>query len=111
MTTANLRNAGAPVSILPRGAGVARFAMAGFADAFGSGFFYPFALLFYTRLSKCPLSVVGIVLTLVALGALPSLVGISRVVNRCGPRTVLVAAAMLRAGCFACRRSSCAACS
>lgn len=101
MVATKPRKAKTAKPVLPRGVGVIRFGTAGFVDAFGSGFFYPFSLLFYTKLSRYPISTVGLVLTLVALAALPSLFVISRLVNRWGPRVVLVAAALLRAVCFA----------
>jgi MFS family permease len=87
--------------LLPRGPGVVFFGAAGFVNAFGMGFFYPFSLLFYSRLSGESLSTVGVVLTATALVVLPGLFAVGRIVDRLGPRPVLVASALLRCLCFA----------
>ncbi|OPF72929.1 MFS transporter [Streptomyces antioxidans] len=89
-----------PGRILPRGPGVVWFGASGFVNAFGTGFFYPFALLFFASLSGLSLSTVGVVLTVTALAALPGLPGVGVLIDRYGPRQVLIAAALLRAGCF-----------
>ncbi len=88
-------------TVLPRGPGVLRYGTAGFANALATGFFYPFALLFYTHLSGVSLRSVGILLTVTALAALPGLPLIGRLVDRLGCRPVLVTALVLRALCFA----------
>ncbi|MFD0196454.1 MFS transporter [Streptomyces albidoflavus] len=89
-----------PTQVLPRGPGVLRFAVAGFCNALSTGFFYPFSLLFYVSLSGEELRTVGTVLTVTALAALPSLLLVGRVVDRVGPRPVLIASLVVRAGCF-----------
>lgn len=73
---------------------------AGFVNALGMGFFYPFSLLFYTSVSKQSLTAVGGVLTLTALVVLPALHLVGKLVDRIGPRPVLVASAVLRGLCF-----------
>ncbi|WP_413796869.1 MFS transporter [Streptomyces iranensis] len=89
-----------PARILPRGPGVVWFGASGFVNAFGTGFFYPFALLFFAQLSGLSLSTVGAVLTITALAALPGLPAVGVLIDRFGPRRVLIGAAVLRAGCF-----------
>lgn len=89
-----------PTQVLPRGPGVLRFAVAGFCNALSTGFFYPFSLLFYVSLSGEELRTVGTVLTVTALAALPSLLLVGRIVDRVGPRPVLIASLVVRAGCF-----------
>ncbi|MFF2012718.1 MFS transporter [Streptomyces sp. NPDC058195] len=91
---------GGPTRILPRGPGVVWFGASGFVNAFGTGFFYPFALLFFSELSGLSLSAVGVVLTVSALAALPGLPFVGRLIDRFGPRRVLVVAALARACCF-----------
>nr|WP_251982697.1 MFS transporter [Streptomyces violaceusniger] len=76
------------------------FGASGFVNAFGTGFFYPFALLFFAELSGLSLSTVGVVLTITALAALPGLPVVGLLIDKFGPRQVLIVAALLRAGCF-----------
>jgi MFS family permease len=85
---------------LPRGRGVWWFAGAGVVNAVGTGFFYPYQLLFFRELLRVPLVVVGAGLTLAIFLALPLLPTIGRLVDRVGPRRVLVVAALVRAGAF-----------
>ena len=85
---------------LPRGEGVVRFGAAGFVSALGTGFFYPFSLLFFESLTGLALGTVGAVLTVTMLAALPALPGVGRLVDRVGPRPALIAAALTRTGCF-----------
>jgi MFS family permease len=87
--------------VLPRGAGVRWFAGAGLVNAIGTGVFYPYQLLFFVAVLDLPLVVVGAGLTASVLAALPLLPAIGRLVDRIGPRRVLVAAALVRAAAFA----------
>ncbi|MEV6766764.1 MFS transporter [Streptomyces sp. NPDC051105] len=100
MTAAEVSSADRPTHILPRGPGVVWFAAAGFVNAFGTGFFYPFTFLFFVKMSGVSLSTVGVVLTIAALAVLPGLPVGGRLIDRFGPRQVLVVAALLRACCF-----------
>lgn len=88
-------------SMLPRGPGVGWFALSGLVNALGTGFFYPFSLLFFTELSGGSLGSVGLVLTITALVVLPWLFAVGRLVDRIGPRSVLIAGAAVRAVGFA----------
>jgi hypothetical protein len=49
--TTSAPDVGAPAGFLPRGRGVVWFGASGFVNALGTGFFYPFSLLFFTSLS------------------------------------------------------------
>ncbi|WIM99826.1 MFS transporter [Actinoplanes oblitus] len=99
MSSRSVRSA-PPARVLPRGPGVVLFGTAGFVNALGMGFFYPFSLLFYTSLSGVPLRAVGAVLTVTALAVLPALHLVGRLVDRVGPQPVLAAAGVVRALCF-----------
>lgn len=100
MTLLGTAKAAERAPVLPRGPGVALYGAAGFTNALGMGFFYPFSLLFYTELSGVPLRTVGLVLTVTALAVLPGLLAVGRLVDRVGPRPVLVASSVLRGLCF-----------
>jgi MFS family permease len=100
VTTTNVKDPEERTSALPQGPGVIWFGAAGFVNALGTGFFYPFSLLFFTQVSGFSLSTVGVVLTLTTLAALPGLFTVGRLVDRFGPRAVLIASTVLRAGCF-----------
>ncbi|MFF9818673.1 MFS transporter [Streptomyces sp. NPDC014006] len=100
MTSAEAKSADTTDRVLPRGPGAVRFGTAGFVNAVGTGFFYPFSLLFFTALSGESLATVGMVLTVTTLGALPGLFVVGRLVDRLGPRLVLIGAAVVRAVCF-----------
>jgi len=86
--------------VLPRGAGVRWFAGAGLVNAIGTGVFYPYQLLFFVAVLDLPLVVVGAGLTASILAVLPLLPAMGRLVDRIGPRRVLVAAALARAIAF-----------
>jgi MFS family permease len=86
--------------VLPRGRGVGWFAGAGLVNAVGTGFFYPYQLIFFQEILHLPLVVVGAGLTAAILLALPLLPATGRLVDRVGPRRVLIAAALVRAGAF-----------
>ncbi|MFH8409105.1 MFS transporter [Streptomyces sp. NPDC018019] len=100
MTTTDVKDPEERASAFPRGPGVIWFGAAGCVNALGTGFFYPFSLLFFTQLSGLSLSTVGLVLTFTTLTALPGLLAIGRLVDRFGPRAVIIASTALRAGCF-----------
>ncbi|SHL36018.1 MFS transporter [Streptomyces yunnanensis] len=87
--------------VLPRGPGIGWFAVSGLVNALGTGFFYPFSLLFFTELSGLSLGSVGLVLTTTVLAVLPWLLAVGRLVDRIGPRPVLIAGAAVRAVGFA----------
>ncbi|MEV0375354.1 MFS transporter [Streptomyces sp. NPDC050636] len=101
MEAVDLKDRSTPSSVLPRGPGVVWFGISGFVNSTGTGFFHPFALLFFTELSGESLRSVGLVLTVTALAVLPGLFAVGRLVDRLGPRFVLTAAAALRAVAFA----------
>ncbi|MBM7773963.1 MFS family permease [Actinokineospora baliensis] len=82
---------------LPRGRGVTAFGLANLVSALGTGVFYPYTLLFFPALLGLPLTQVGLVLTAAALVALPGMFWVGRLIDRVGPRSVLIAAALLRA--------------
>lgn len=89
------------MSVLPRGRGVGWFASAGIVNALGTGFFYPYQLLFFQNVYDLPLVVVGAGLTATILVALPLLPATGRLVDRSGPRAVLIGATLIRAVAFA----------
>ncbi|MEU0529328.1 MFS transporter [Amycolatopsis tolypomycina] len=66
-------------------------------DNFGSGLFLPLALVYVTQVVGVPLAMAGTAVTLGAVGALvvPLLAG--RLVDRVGPRAVVVSAQLLQA--------------
>ncbi|MDN3261182.1 MFS transporter [Streptomyces sp. CSDS2] len=94
------RGTGTRAGFLPRGRGVVWFGASGFVNALGTGFFYPFSLLFFASLSRESLGTVGVTLTVTTLLALPGLFLVGRLTDRCGPRAMLAAASALRAASF-----------
>ncbi|UOX87425.1 MFS transporter [Amycolatopsis sp. FBCC-B4732] len=66
-------------------------------DNFGSGLFLPLALVYVTQVVGVPLAVAGTAVTLGTIGGLvvPPLAG--RLVDRVGPRTVVIGAQLLQA--------------
>ncbi|MFJ9781999.1 MFS transporter [Amycolatopsis sp. NPDC101161] len=66
-------------------------------DNFGSGLFLPLALVYVTQVVGMPLAVAGTAVTLGTIGGLvvPPLAG--RLVDRVGPRTVVIGAQLLQA--------------
>ncbi len=66
-------------------------------DNFGSGLFLPLALVYVTQVVGVPLAVAGTAVTLGAIGglAVPPLAG--RLVDRVGPRAVVIGAQLLQA--------------
>jgi MFS family permease len=79
---------------------VGRFGWAGLISAAGTGLFYPYTLLFFPALLDIPLTEVGAVLTGAALVALPLMPWTGRLIDRAGPKAVLVAASLVRAAAF-----------
>lgn len=84
----------------PYGPGAGWFAAAGLVNALGTGFFYPFSLLFFEDRTGLALATVGTVLAATTLGVLPALFVVGRLADRWGPVPVLTVAALVRAVCF-----------
>lgn len=87
-------------STMPRGEGVGWFGIAALVNAIGTGFFYPYQLLFFVAVTDLSLTTVGAGLAVATLIALPAVFLVGRLVDSWGPRTVLIVAACLRAGVF-----------
>ncbi|MER5433723.1 MFS transporter [Streptomyces sp. NPDC002588] len=85
---------------LPRGAGVGWFGLAALVNAVGTGFFYPYQLLFFLAVTGFSLTTVGTGLTVATLLALPAVQWVGRCVDSWGTRRVLVAAALTRTVAF-----------
>ena len=100
MTSTAVKDVSGSAPVLPRGPGVVWFGLSELVKALGTGFFYPFSLLFFTELSGESLRSVGLVLTVTALAVLPWLFAVGRLVDRVGPKPVLIAAAVVRVACF-----------
>ncbi|MEU9197842.1 MFS transporter [Streptomyces hundungensis] len=96
MTSTAVKDSAPAAPMLPRGPGVVWFGLSELVKALGTGFFYPFSLLFFTELSGQSLRSVGLVLTVTALSVLPVLFAVGRLVDRIGPKPVLIAAAGVR---------------
>ncbi|MER5950169.1 MFS transporter [Streptomyces sp. NPDC001904] len=101
MTSTVVKESRTSASVLPRGPGVVWFGLSELVKALGTGFFYPFSLLFFTQLSGQSLRSVGLVLTVTALAVLPGLFAVGRLVDRIGPKPVLIGSALARVACFA----------
>jgi predicted MFS family arabinose efflux permease len=86
--------------LLPKGAGAGWFAGAGLVNAIGTGFFYPFSLLFFHSVYGLPFAVAGAGLTAAMLAVLPAMTWVGRFTDHAGPRAVLIAASLLRAAAF-----------
>lgn len=100
MTSAAVKEARTSAPVLPRGPGVVWFGLSELVKSLGTGFFYPFSLLFFTELSGQSLRSVGLVLTVTALAVLPGLFAVGRLVDRVGPKPVLIGSALVRVVCF-----------
>ncbi|MEU9982920.1 MFS transporter [Streptomyces sp. NPDC050856] len=87
-------------AVLPHGRGVVTFGLSHLVSAVGTGVFYPYTLLFFPALLGIPLTQVGLVLTVTALAALPGMFWVGRLIDRIGPRPVLIAASLLRSAGF-----------
>ncbi|MFF1718356.1 MFS transporter [Streptomyces sviceus] len=86
---------------LPKGRSVPWFAGATFANSLGMGIYYPFSLLFFQTVLGTSLTRIGLALTLAALLALPLLPYVGRLIDRFGPRRVLLVSTAVRAAAFA----------
>ncbi|MGW0854325.1 MFS transporter [Streptomyces sp. NPDC002690] len=86
---------------LPKGRAVPPFAGATFANSVGMGIYYPFSLLFFQSVLDTSLTRIGAALTVSALIALPLLPYVGRLIDRFGPRQVLLVSTTVRAGAFA----------
>ncbi|MFB7248882.1 MFS transporter [Streptomyces populi] len=86
---------------LPTGRGVPAFAGATFANSVGMGIYYPFSLLFFQSVLDTSLTRIGAALTVSALLALPLLPYVGRLIDRFGPRRVLLVSTTVRAAAFA----------
>src|SRR5260370_10902795 len=66
-------------------------------DNFGSGLFLPVALLYVTRIVRLPLATAGTIIALETMAglAVPPIAG--RLVDRAGPRLVVISAQLLQA--------------
>lgn len=85
---------------LPRGEGVGWFGTAALVNAVGTGFFYPYQLLFFVAVTDLSLTTVGAGLTVATLIALPAVLLVGRWVDTWGTKAVLISAALLRAAVF-----------
>ncbi|WP_416974245.1 MFS transporter [Streptomyces sp. 4F14] len=86
---------------LPTGPGVPAFAGATFVNSVGLGIYYPFSLLFFQSVLGTSLTRIGAALTVAALLALPLLPYVGRLIDRFGPRQVLLVSTVVRASAFA----------
>lgn len=86
---------------LPTGPGVSAFAGATFVNSVGLGIYYPFSLLFFQSVLGTSLTRIGAALTVAALLALPLLPYVGRLIDRFGPRQVLLVSTVVRASAFA----------
>ncbi|MEV5606722.1 MFS transporter [Streptomyces sp. NPDC052225] len=86
---------------LPKGRSVPSFAGATFANSVGMGIYYPFSLLFFQSVLDTSLTGIGAALTVSALLALPLLPYVGRLIDRFGPRQVLLVSTTVRAAAFA----------
>ncbi|MFJ4985424.1 MFS transporter [Streptomyces sp. NPDC088732] len=87
-------------AMLPRGAGVSWFGLAALVNAVGTGFFYPYQLLFFLAVTGFSLTTIGTALTVATLLALPAVQLVGRCVDTWGTRPVLVTAALVRTAAF-----------
>jgi MFS family permease len=86
---------------LPTGRSVPAFAGATFVNSVGMGIYYPFSLLFFQSVLDTSLTRIGAALTVSALLALPLLPYVGRLIDRFGPRPVLIVSTAVRAAAFA----------
>jgi MFS family permease len=70
-------------------------------DSLGSGLFLPFAVLFFLNTTTIALSTIGLGLTVAALLALPTAPLIGILVDRIGPKRIIVCSSLLQAAGFA----------
>jgi MFS family permease len=69
-------------------------------DSLGSGLFLPFAVLFFLNTTTIALSTIGLGLTIAALLALPTAPLIGILVDRSGPKRIVVCSSLLQAAGF-----------
>jgi MFS family permease len=70
-------------------------------DALGTGMFVPLSLLYFARVPKIDLATVGVLLSVAAAASLPMPVLTGHLVDRFGPKRVVVAAHLAQAAGFA----------
>jgi MFS family permease len=80
--------------------GLMAFAVASTIKAAGTGFYYPFSLLFFTEVLNTSYATIGAVLTVSNFVALPLLPFIGRIVDRSGGKTALISSLVVRAAGF-----------
>ncbi len=93
---------GAARAGLPDAHGHRLFLVAMIIDALGSGIFLPFTLLFFVQAAGLPLVKVGIAVSAASAVSLPATFLFGWVVDRCGPRGLLVLANAGRCLVYAC---------
>jgi MFS family permease len=71
-------------------------------DALGTGMFVPLSLLFFARVPKIDLATAGVLLSVAAAASLPVPALTGHLVDRFGPKPVVVGAHLLQAAGFAC---------
>lgn len=80
--------------------GLASFFTASTIKAAGTGFYYPFSLLFFSAALDASYAQIGAVLTMSNFLALPLLPLVGRLVDRTGGKTSLIAALLVRSSTF-----------
>lgn len=70
-------------------------------DALGTGMFVPLSLLYFACVPKIDLATVGVLLSVAAAVSLPVPVLVGHLVDRCGPKPVVVVSHVLQAAAFA----------
>lgn len=76
------------------------FAVASTLKAAGTGFYYPFSLLFFSEVLDTSYATIGAVLTVASLVVLPLLPFIGRIIDRSGGRMALLTSLVVRAATF-----------
>lgn len=97
---AYLGESGRSVIARPPSTRIATFAVASTIKAAGTGFYYPFSLLFFAEVLDMSYARIGAVLTVASLVALPLLPFIGRIVDRSGGRAALLTSLVIRAATF-----------
>jgi MFS family permease len=70
-------------------------------DSVGNGLFLPLSLVYFVRLTPVPLAVVGVVLSIASLVPLPVPIWAGQLVDRFGPKPVVVGSQVLQAAGYA----------
>ena len=86
---------------LPNTRGRAPLIVAQSVDALGTGLFLPFAVVYFHAAKGIPLTTVGAILSVAALLALPAGPLVGSLIDRLGPRRVVVASNLVRVATFA----------